>query len=264
MKILFIGDIVGKIGRRIVKEKIDYFVEKYDIDFVIANGENATHGKGLIYNHYVELINAGIDCITLGNHYDSKNEIRRYIDRVDRLVRPANLIKPFPGEGSIIFDIDGINVRVTNILGSAYINEEVNNPYYAMLQILDNEDEHVTIDIVDFHAEATAEKMGFARAFDGKVSAILGTHTHVQTNDARILPNGTAFISDVGMCGEYDSVLGFETNSVVNKTIYGHDEKFALNDEGRGLFSAVVIDIDEHTGKANSIFPIYYIEEEEK
>lgn len=264
MKILFIGDIVGKIGRRIVKEKINYFVEKYGIDFVIANGENATHGKGLIYNHYLELINSGIDCITLGNHYDSKNEIRRYIDRVDRLVRPANLIKPFPGEGSVVFDIDGINVRVTNILGSAFINEEVNNPYYEMLQILDNEDEQVNIDIIDFHAEATAEKMGFARAFDGKVSAVLGTHTHVQTNDARILPNGTAFISDVGMCGEYDSILGFETESVVNKTVYGSNDRFTLHDEGRGLFSAVVIDIDEHTGLANNVFPIYYVEEDKR
>lgn len=264
MKILFIGDIVGKIGRRIVKEKINYFVEKYDIDFVIANGENATHGKGLIYNHYVELINDGIDCITLGNHYDSKNEIRRYIDRVDRLVRPANLIKEFPGEGSIIFDIDGINVRVTNILGSAFINEEVNNPYYAMLEILDNDEEQVSIDIIDFHGEATAEKMGFSRAFDGKVSAVLGTHTHVQTNDARVLPNGTAFISDVGMCGEYESILGFETNSVVNKTVYGYEAKFTLNEDGKGLFCAVVIDIDEHTGKARNIFPIYYVEEEDK
>lgn len=263
MKILFIGDIVGKIGRRIVKEKIGYFVEKYNIDFVIANGENATHGKGLIYNHYLELINAGVDVITLGNHYDSKNEIRRYIDRVDRLVRPANLTKPFPGEGSIIFDIDGINVRVTNILGSAFINEEVNNPYYAMLEILDNEDEHVTVDIVDFHGEATAEKMSFARAFDGKVSAVLGTHTHVQTNDARVLPNGTAFISDVGMCGEYDSILGFDTDSVVKKTIYGFNEKFQIHEDGLGLFSAVVIDIDELTGLARDIFPIYYIEEED-
>lgn len=264
MKILFIGDIVGKIGRRIVKEKVGYFVEKYGIDFVIANGENATHGKGLIYNHYLELINAGVDVITLGNHYDSKNEIRRYIDRVDRLVRPANLLSNYPGEGSIIFDIDGINVRVTNILGAAFINEQVNNPYYSMLEILDNEDEQVTIDIVDFHGEATAEKMSFARAFDGKVSAVLGTHTHVQTNDARILPNGTAFISDVGMCGEYDSVLGFETESVIKKTIYGFEDKFQLHEEGKGLFSAVVIDVDDHTGLANSIFPIYYVEEEDK
>ena len=263
MKILFIGDIVGKIGRRIVKDKVSYFVNKYDIDFVIANGENATHGKGLIYNHYLELINSGIDVITLGNHYDSKNEIWKYIDRVDRLVRPANLLKPFPGEGSIIFDIDGINVRVTNILGTAFINEEVNNPYYSLLEIL-SEDENVTIDIVDFHAEATAEKMSFARAFDGKVSAVLGTHTHVQTNDARILPHGTAFISDVGMCGEYDSVLGFETESVVNKTVYGKEQKFQINEQGKGLFSAVVIEVDDITGLAKNIFPIYYVEEEEK
>ena len=261
MKILFIGDIVGKIGRRIVKEKLDYFVEKYDIDFVIANGENATHGKGLIYNHYNELINAGVDVITLGNHYESKNEITRYIDRVDRLVRPVNLVKSFPGEGSVIFDFDGINVRVTNILGEAFINEQVNNPYYAMLEVM-SEDEQVNIDIIDFHGEATAEKMAFARAFDGKVSAVLGTHTHVQTNDARILPKGTAFISDVGMCGEYDSVLGFETESVVKKVVYGGESKFQLHDEGKGLFSAVVIDIDEVTGLARDIFSIYYVEEE--
>ena len=263
MKVLFIGDIVGKIGRRIVKDKIAYFVDKYNIDFVIANGENATHGKGLIYNHYNELINSGIDCITLGNHYDSKNEINRYIDRVDRLVRPVNLVKPFPGEGSIIFDIDGINIRVTNILGEAFINEQVNNPYYAMLEVM-SEDEHVNIDIIDFHGEATAEKMAFARAFDGKVAAVLGTHTHVQTNDAHILPKGTAFISDVGMCGEYDSIVGFETESVVNKTIYGGPGKFQLHDDGKGLFSAVVIDIDEVTGLARDIFSIYYVEGEDR
>ena len=263
MKVLFIGDIVGKIGRRIVKEKISYFVEKYNIDFVIANGENATHGKGLIYNHYNELINSGIDVITLGNHYDSKNEITRYIDRVDRLVRPVNLVKEFPGEGSVIFDVDGINIRVTNILGEAFINEQVNNPYYAMLEVM-SEDENVNIDIIDYHGEATAEKMAFARAFDGKVAAVLGTHTHVQTNDAHVLPKGTAYISDVGMCGEYDSILGFDTESVVKKTVYGSEGKFQLNEDGKGLFSAVVIDIDEITGLARDIFSIYYIEGEER
>ena len=263
MKVLFIGDIVGKIGRRIVKEKLSYFVDKYNIDFVIANGENATHGKGLIYNHYNELISSGVDVITLGNHYDSKSEITRYIDRVDRLVRPVNLVKEFPGEGSVIFDVDGINIRVTNILGEAFINEQVNNPYYAMLEVM-SEDENVSIDIIDYHGEATAEKMAFAHAFDGKVAAVLGTHTHVQTNDARILPKGTAYISDVGMCGEYDSILGFDTQSVVNKTVYGSEGKFQLNEDGKGLFSAVVIDIDEITGLARDIFSIYYIEEEDR
>ncbi len=263
MKILFIGDIVGRIGRRIVKEKLDYFVEKYDIDFVIANGENATHGKGLIYNQYCELIDAGVDCITLGNHYDSKSEIRRYISRVDRLVRPVNLTNDFPGEGSIIFDVNGVSVRVTNILGEAFMNEPVNNPYYAMLEVL-SEEEQATINIVDYHAEATAEKMGFARAFDGKVTAVLGTHTHVQTSDARVLPNGTAFISDVGMCGEYDSVLGFDVESVINKTVYGSNQKFTLNEDGDGLFCAVVLDVDELTGLTKDIFSIYYVEEERR
>lgn len=263
MKILFIGDIVGKIGRRIVKDKVNFYVEKYGIDFVIANGENATHGKGLNYNHYRELIDDGIDVITLGNHYDSKSEIRKFIDRADRLIRPFNLIASFPGEGHMIYDVDGITIRVVNILGQAFISEEVNNPYYAMLEVLSDEEE-AQITIVDYHGEATGEKMCFARAFDGKVAAVLGTHTHVQTSDARILPNGTAFISDVGMCGEYDSVLGFETNSVVDKMMYGKESKFKLNDDGKGLFSAVVIDIDEQTGLANSIFPIYYVEEEGK
>ena len=132
MKILFIGDVVGKIGLRILKEKIDYFVKKYDIDFVIANGENASHGKGLLRNHYNELLDAGVDVITLGNHYDSKNEIRRYINGTDRLIRPINLLNDYPGEGSALFDVEGITVRVTNVLGSAFINEQVNSPYLSL------------------------------------------------------------------------------------------------------------------------------------
>lgn len=260
MNILFIGDIVGRIGRRIVKEKLPYFVEKYKIDFVIANGENASHGKGLNYNQYMELINSGVDVVTLGNHYQSKSEINRYISRVSNLVRPLNLTNNFPGDGSVVYDVGDISIRVTNILGAVFINENVNDPYYAMLDVLSNE-EPATINIIDFHGEATAEKMCFARALDGKVTAVLGTHTHVQTSDSRILPNGTAFISDVGMCGEYDSVLGFETNSVVAKMVYGKESKFILHDDGKGLFSAVVIEADEQTGLCNNIFPIYYVEE---
>lgn len=261
MKILFIGDIVGKVGRRIVKEKIPEYVKKYGIDFVIANGENATHGKGLNYHHYEELINSGVDVITLGNHYNSKTEISRYINKVDFVIRPANILNEFPGEGSAVYDVDGITIRVTNILGSAFINEQVNNPYYSMLDILNSEDQAV-INIVDFHGEATAEKMCFALAFDGKVSAVLGTHTHVQTRDYRILKNGTAFISDVGMCGAYDAVLGFDKESVLKKTTYGEKSRFEVPDEGQGIFSAVVVDIDNITGLAKEIFPIYFIEEE--
>jgi metallophosphoesterase (TIGR00282 family) len=259
LKILFIGDVVGRVGRRMLKERIPYYVEKYDIDFVIANGENASHGKGLTRNQYFELIDAGVDAVTLGNHYMSKSDILRYINQVDRLVRPYNLLREFPGEGSVVFEVNNVSVRVTNILGSAFMNEEVNAPYYSILNLL-AEEEPATIHIIDFHAEATGEKQSLAFALDGKVSAILGTHTPVQTNDAHVLPNGTAFISDVGMTGFADGVLGCTKETVVEKIIYGKQSKFQTPDEGRGVFSAVVIDIDDITGLANQIFPIYYLE----
>lgn len=251
--------MVGRVGRRMLKERIPYYVEKYDIDFVIANGENASHGKGLTRNQYFELIDAGVDAVTLGNHYMSKSDILRYINQVDRLVRPYNLLREFPGEGSVVFEVNNVSVRVTNILGSAFMNEEVNAPYYSILNLL-AEEEPATIHIIDFHAEATGEKQSLAFALDGKVSAILGTHTHVQTNDAHVLPNGTAFISDVGMTGFADGVLGCTKETVVEKIIYGKQSKFQTPDEGRGVFSAVVIDIDDITGLANQIFPIYYSE----
>ena len=261
MKILFIGDVVGKVGRRILKEKIDNFVKKYDIDFVIANGENASHGKGLLRNHYNELLDAGVDVITLGNHYDSKNEIRRYINGTDRLIRPLNLLHDYPGEGSALFDVDGITVRVTNVLGSAFINEQVNSPYLSLLRLLE-EEESATIHIVDLHAEATGEKQSLAYAFDGKVTAVLGTHTHVQTNDEKILPNGTAYITDVGMTGYYGGVLGFSKETVIKKTLYGENSRFEPPNEGRGMINAVVLDVDEISGLAKQIFKIYYVEED--
>ena len=251
--------MVGRVGRRMLKERVPYYVEKYDIDFVIANGENASHGKGLTRNQYFELVDAGVDAVTLGNHYMSKSDILRYINQVDRLVRPYNLLKEFPGEGSVVFEVNDVSVRVTNILGSAFMNEEVNAPYYSILNLL-AEEEPATIHIIDFHAEATGEKQSLAFALDGKVSAVLGTHTHVQTNDAHVLPNGTAFISDVGMTGFADGVLGCTKETVVEKIIYGKQSKFQTPDEGRGVFSAVVIDIDDITGLANQIFPIYFLE----
>ena len=252
--------MVGRVGRRLLKERIPYYVDKYEIDFVIANGENASHGKGLTRNQYFELLDAGVDAITLGNHYMSKSEILRYINQVDRLVRPYNLLKEFPGEGSVVFEVNGVSIRVTNLLGSAFMNEEVNAPYYSILNLLSDEEEPATIHIVDFHAEATGEKQSLAFALDGKVSAVLGTHTHVQTCDAHVLPKGTAFISDVGMTGYADGVLGSTAETVVNKIIYGQQSKFQVADEGRGVFSAVVLDINDITGLANQIFPIYYLE----
>ncbi len=243
-----------------IKDHLQSIVDKYHIDFVIANGENTTHGKGLMRNHYLELIDNGIDVITLGNHYDSKNDIRRYIDNADRLVRPLNLLHPYPGEGSVVYDLNGVSVRVTNVLGSVFMNEQVNNPYYSLIELM-SEGEKADIHIVDFHAEATGEKLCLAYALDGKVSAVIGTHTHVQTRDFKILENGTAYISDVGMTGYADGALGFDKETVVNKIVYGNQSRFDLPSEGRGLLSAVVIDVDDYTGKSKEIFPIYLLEE---
>ena len=243
-----------------VKDYLPGLVDKYHIDFVIANGENASHGKGLLRHHYFELIESGVDVVTLGNHYDNKKDIRRYIDQADRIVRPLNLLNEYPGEGSVAFDVNGVSIRVTNLLGSAFMKEEVNNPYYSLLEYLEGAEEDANIHIVDFHAEATGEKICFAYAFDGKVSAVLGTHTHVQTRDYRVLDGGTAFISDVGMTGLYDGALGFDKNTVVSKLMYGSNVKFDIPEEGKGLLSAVVLDVNDYDGKCNEIFPIYFVE----
>lgn len=260
LRILFIGDIVGKIGRRMVKEKVPFYTDKYQIDFVIANGENASHGKGLTRSNYNEIIDAGVDVITLGNHYSSKSDTYNYIGRVDNLIRPINILSKFPGDGSAIYDVDGISIRVTNVLGSAFINENVSSPYLSILELIE-EEEPAIIHIVDFHAEATGEKQSLGYALDGKVSAVLGTHTHVQTKDYHILPNGTAYISDVGMTGFADGVLGFDKETVIKKNLLGGEGRFEPPDEGRGLFSAVIMDFDETNGKCKEMFPIYFEEE---
>ena len=229
MRILFFGDIVGKNGRNAIKRNLGLLKSKFRADLVIANGENATHGKGLIENHYNELIEAGIDIITLGNHYLSKSESTEYIQHANRLVRPLNIKSDIGGYGSVVIDIDDISIRVTNVLGQVFLHEEVENPFDSLDQLINNS-ERANIHIVDFHAEATGEKQALAWAFDGKVSAVLGTHTHVQTNDNRILENGTGYISDVGMCGPYNGVLGVKKEAVIARSWHGEKVRFETDD----------------------------------
>lgn len=256
MKILFFGDIVGQVGRNAIKHNVEKLVKKYQVDFVIANGENTTHGKGLIEKHYNELIDAGVDCITLGNHYLSKDRINDYINEANNLVRPLNLLNNFGGVGSQTFLVNGITVRVTNVLGTAFMKEEVSSPYAALKELIDSNPNEDSIHIVDFHAEATGEKACFGYAFDGLVSAVIGTHTHIQTNDAKILPNGTAFITDAGMCGAANGVLGFEKSSVINKTLFGSTNRFELDTNDTEMINAVILEIDEVSKKCVEIFPI--------
>lgn len=261
MNVLFLGDIVGRIGRQSVKFYLNKIIEKYSIDFVIANAENATHGKGLILKHYNELIDSGVDCITLGNHYDNKSQIFTFIDDAEYLVRPLNLLKTDLGKGSRLFNVNGVNIRVTNVLGTAFMHEEVKNPYQSIKELLEEIKCEDSIHIIDFHAEATGEKICLGYAFDGLVSAILGTHTHVQTNDCKILPEGTGYCSDAGMCGAANSVLGFEKNSVINKTLFGNKSIFEIDDNDKKMINGIVISIDDNTYLATNIFPIKMIED---
>lgn len=253
MRILFFGDIVGKVGRNAVHLSLPKLVKKYGVDFVIANGENVSHGKGLTESNYHFLLDSGVDCVTLGNHWHSKQQIDYYIQDADNLVRPLNIKDYALGTGSASYTVNGIEVRVTNVLGQGFMAEEVDDPIKSMDALL--EETGLCIHIVDFHAESTSEKAIFGHYFDGRVTAVLGTHTHVATNDAHILEEGTAFMSDVGMCGDPDGVIGFEKESVIGKVVYG-EGRFELNEDARMAINAVLIDVDEVTCKATAITPI--------
>lgn len=259
MRLLFIGDIVGKSGRNMVFKYLPELIKKYQIDFVIANGENVTHGKGLIEHHYHQLVNNGIDCITLGNHYESKNEILEYLEGADHLVRPYNIKKDYPGVGTAVFELDDIRIRVTNLLGQAFMLEDVDNPFEALDSIVN--ESHDEIHIVDFHAEATGEKQSLAWAFDGKITALIGTHTHVQTHDERILPQGTAFMCDVGMCGPYNGVLGAKREVMIKRAWKNEILRYDVENEKGSVLSAVVITIDEDSKKATAIKSVLLYDE---
>ena len=250
MKVLFFGDVVGLHGVAAIEAKLPQLIRQYDVDFVIANGENISKGMGLFYKDYERLVRAGAECVTLGNHYHDKGEIDDYIDEVDRLVRPANLMHYDKGEGYLSYDFGDCELIVVNMMGKAFLKEEVSSDILKMEEII--ADHPDAIFFVDYHGEATSEKAMFAHYFDGQVAAVVGTHTHVQTADGRLLPKGTAFISDVGYCGLAESILGFVPESVINTWIFGNGH-FQMDEKADARLNAVVVDIDETTKVARSI-----------
>lgn len=241
MKWLFIGDIVGSFGRLMVAKHLPKLKESLGLDFVIANAENASHGKGLMRKHYEELLASGIDVMTLGNHYNAKGEIRDYLDQTVSLVRPLNLKHPYPGVGTLVFNVQNHAIRVTNILGQAFMNEDVHNPFDALQGILDKETP-THLHIVDFHAEATGEKYAMGYAFSGKITALFGTHTHVQTNDLRLLDQSTLFISDVGMTGPYNGILGVKKENIIQRLWKQEKTVYELAEDGESVLSAVYVE----------------------
>ncbi len=248
MKILCIGDVVSRVGREMLFRYVDELKYEKNLDLVIANGENATHGRGLARNAYNELMNAGVDAVTLGNHAWGSKEIPHIMRREGNVIRPANFSSACPGSGSMIIRTkSGVPVGIINLIGRTYMDPS-NSPFETALVEIDKLKEKTNIILIDFHAEATSEKQALAQYLDGKVSAVFGTHTHVQTADDMILPNGTGFICDLGMTGVTLSVLGMSSKIIIDRFVTGMPQKFEIA-EGKGQFCGCIFEIDEESGK---------------
>lgn len=252
MNILFIGDIVGKPGRRAVRELLPRIIAGHGVDFVIANCENAAGGFGVTREVVAELFDRKIDVLTSGNHIWDKKEVYEFIDAFDNLLRPANYPEGAPGIGSAVAKTaDGRTVGVLNLEGRVFMRP-IECPFRAARREIEILKEKTRIIIVDFHGEATSEKLAMGWFLDGDVTAVIGTHTHVQTADERILPGGTAYISDAGMTGPHDSVIGVRKEIVIEKFLTGLPARF---DPAKGdvFLQGVLISVDEKSGKGTAI-----------
>ena len=252
MRILFIGDIVGEPGRQAVKELIPKIQKKENVEFVIANAENAAGGSGVTPALADELLGYDIDVLTSGDHIWKRKEIFDYIETSRQLLRPANYPAEAPGLGwTVVKSKSGTEVGVINLIGRVFM-QAVECPFRTAKAAVDKMKEKARVIVVDMHAEATSEKIAMGWYLDGSVSAIIGTHTHVQTADEHILPNGTAFLCDAGMTGPFDSVIGRKKEQILSRFITQMPTRFEMA-EGDIRLNGAIIDIDEKTGKANSI-----------
>ena len=253
MNILFIGDIVGEPGRKAVKTLVPKLREQHSLDFVIANGENSAGGSGITPRLAEEIFSAGVDVITSGDHLWNQKEVMQLLANEKRFLRPLNYPADVPGRGSGIFEISNSKskIAVMNLQGRTFM-PPLENPFTLALEEVKKLREQTKIIFVDFHAEATSEKIAFARMLDGQVSAVIGTHTHVQTADEQIFPGGTAYLTDVGFTGPHESVLGRKIEPVIKKFLTGMPQRFEVARNDVKLQGAV-IEIDDASGKAVKI-----------
>jgi hypothetical protein len=252
VNILFIGDIVGKPGRKAVRELLPALTARHQINLVVANGENASGGIGISVKGADELLTGGIGVLTSGNHIWKKKEIIPYIQQNPDLLRPANYPDGTPGNGFVVRETkSGQRIGVVNLMGRTFM-EAVDCPFKKALEIREILSKQTRIILVDFHAEATSEKVAMGWFLDGKVSAVLGTHTHIQTSDERVLPQGTAFMTDVGMTGPSDSVIGVKKELAIDRFLTQMPNKFEVAKRALVLEGAVV-SVDPKTGRAESI-----------
>lgn len=251
MNIMMVGDVIGRVGRRSLKQYMPLLKKKYAVDVVIVNGENAAGGKGLTEETLQELYGSGADIVTSGNHIWDKKEVLEFIDREPFLLRPANYPGDAPGHGWCVYPYKATNIGVINLSGRTFM-DLIDCPFQKADEILPELKKSTDLILLDFHAEATSEKIAMGWYLDGRVQGVFGTHTHVQTADERILPCGTAYITDVGMVGPYDSVIGVEIESVLQKFTTARPVRFEVAG-GATVFSAVIVQFDEHTNMAKSI-----------
>lgn len=255
MNILAIGDIVGEIGVKKIVKELPKLKEQYNIDFCIINGENSAGGMGITKKIFDSLINAGADVITMGNHTWGKKDIFSFIDD-KRIVRPANYTKGLPGNDYSIVNKNNKRIAVINLIGRTSMGILSENPFIVANDIYNKLKNQADIFVLDFHAEATAEKIAMGRFLDGKITALWGTHTHVQTADEQILPNGTAYITDLGMTGPKDSVIGMDISASLKRFETTLPEKYKLA-EGECIFNAVEFEIDDETNKVTEVKRIF-------
>ena len=248
--------MVGSPGRETLKRCLAVTREQHAIALCIANGENAAGGFGLTVATAQELFESGVDVITSGNHIWDKRELRSHLDETDRILRPANYPPGTPGRGSTTISVDGVTVGVVNLMGRVFM-PVVDDPFRVARQVVDDLRALTPLIVVDIHAEATSEKMALARFLDGDVSVIYGTHTHVQTSDEQIFAGGTAYLTDVGMTGPIEGVIGMETAGVIDRFTLAFAERFNVEKQGTKQFCAAVVAIDRSTGKAIDIKRIF-------
>jgi 2',3'-cyclic-nucleotide 2'-phosphodiesterase len=253
MKILFLGDVMGRAGRAAITERLPGLRTAWGLDFVVVNGENASQGAGLTAEHARVLLAAGADCLTLGDHAFDQKDMLHYIEQEPRIIRPLNYSKVAPGRGVKIFEAtQGRKVLVAQVLGQVFMKRPFDDPFSAIEQVLKTHriGGAVQAAIVDVHAEATSEKMAMGHWCDGQASLVVGTHTHVPTGDAMILPKGTAYLTDAGMCGDYNSVIGMEKLEPLRRFITGMSSARFEPAGGPATLSGVYVETDDRTGKA--------------
>jgi len=258
VRLLFLGDVVGRAGREAVLRELPRLRQDHAVDFVVVNGENAAGGFGITEAIAEQLLAAGADAITTGNHVWDQREALVFIERQDRLLRPANLPAGAPGRGAGLFETaSGGRVLVINVMGRVFM-DAIDDPFAALDRLIADCRMTETVDaiIVDIHAEATSEKQAIGCFADGRVSLVVGTHTHVPTSDQRVLPGGTAFISDVGMCGDYDSILGFEKSGPLNRFLTHLPDGRFQPASGTATLCGLAVDTDDRTGLARAVAPL--------